>query len=391
MRVLVATTAGAGHFGPLVPFAAALGQGGHEVVVAAPASFRSSVERAGFRHHPVADAREEELGAVFARLPHVSPDEANAIVVREVFGRIDTRAALPAMRAIARDWRPDLVLRDTSEYSSYLVAEDAGIPHVQVAIGLAALDALFLPMLEEPLGEQGAPAGLASLWSAPCLSLLPPSFEDPAAPGGARVHRFRDDTARPRGESLPDWWAPSSAADPLVYVTFGTVAGGLGLFADAYRGVVAAVADLSVRVLLTVGEGADPEALGPLPANVHVERWWPQQAVMAHAAAMVGHGGFGTTLLGLAGGVPQVVLPLFADQPYNARRVVAVGAGLALEGGPAAAAEVGSALVRVLGDGAFRAAAGVVAAEIAGLPPASAAVPLLEAVAAGRSGSTVET
>jgi UDP:flavonoid glycosyltransferase YjiC (YdhE family) len=50
---------------------------------------------------------------------------------------------------------------------------------------------------------------------------------------------------------------------------------------------------------------------------------------MAHAGAMVGHGGSGSTLMAMAAGVPLAVVPLFVDQPYNARRVAALGAGLA--------------------------------------------------------------
>jgi UDP:flavonoid glycosyltransferase YjiC (YdhE family) len=66
-----------------------------------------------------------------------------------------------------------------------------------------------------------------------------------------------------------------------------------------------------------------------------VERFWLQAQVMPHAAAMVGHGGFGTTVQALAAGIPVVVVPLFVDQPHNARRVHDAGVGLALEDGPA--------------------------------------------------------
>ena len=49
---------------------------------------------------------------------------------------------------------------------------------------------------------------------------------------------------------------------------------------------------------------------------------------MPHAAAVVGHGGFGTTMMALAAGVPQVVVPLFAfDQTINAERVAASAPG----------------------------------------------------------------
>ena len=380
MRVLVSTTAGAGHLGPLVPFARALVGAGHDVVMAAPASFAASVGKAGFTHEPFADASPEELGAVFARIPGLSNYDANALVLREVFGRIDTRAALPGMRALVDRWRPDLVLRDATEFASYVVADTEGIPHASVAISLEAFEDEFLPAVEGPLADFGARSGVAGLQAATRLSLLPPAFEGAAALARATTRRFRDDAPpTASGDALPDWWPGCS--DPLVYVTFGSVAAEIGLFPMLYQGVVAAVADERVRVLLTLGPAGDPEALGPLPANVHVERWWPQADLMPHAAAMVGHGGFGTTLAGLAAGVPMVVVPLFADQPYTAARVEAVNAGVALEGGPAAVGGLGAALHQVLDGDWYRAGAQRVAEQIARLSPASEAVALLEGLA----------
>ncbi len=379
MRVLVATTAGSGHFGPLLPFAGALREAGHEVVVAAPASFAPAVSRAGYPHRPLADAAPGELGAVFARLPSLSWEEANAQVIGEVFGRIDTRAALPGMEAAVKALRPDLILRESAEFSSYLTAERLGVPHAHVSVGLGLLNVFSRPVLEAPLTELGAEPGLPGLFSLATLTMAPASFEDPATAGGDEVRRFRDDTADGAEDPLPGWWP--NAADPLVYMTFGTVAAGMGLFPDLYRGAVGALADLPIRVLLTVGDAGDPSALDPLPANVHVERWFPQRAVMPHASAMVGHGGFGTTMSGLANGVPMVVVPLFADQPHNARRVDAIGAGVALDGGPAAIGALAGAVARVLTDDSIRAGARRIADEIAGLPAAAEAVPLLEGLA----------
>ncbi len=376
MRVLVATTAGGGHFGPLVPFAQAAVQAGHEVLVAAPESFAPAVERAGFAHYGFPDAPQEQLEGVFAGLAGLSNEEGNLIVVRDVFGLIDTRAALPGVEALVDRWRPHLVLRESCEFSSYIVAEAAGIPHAHVAVGLASFGDFALPVLEGPLTELGAEPGLVGLATAPTLTLVPESLEGRALP---RVMRFRDEAGEERTEPLPDWWSGSS--EPLVYVTFGTVAAGLGLFPGFYLDVIAAVSDLPVRLLLTVGDAADPDALGTVPPNVHVERWWPQRAVMPHAAAMVGHGGFGTTLLGLASGVPMVVVPLFADQPHNAHRVEAIGAGIVLEGRSAALGGLAGALHRLLDDRSYRTEARRVADEIAQLPPPSASVPFLEQLA----------
>ncbi len=386
MRVLVSTTAGAGHLAPLVPFARALVDAGHEVVVAAPASFASAVEKAGFTHHPFADAAEDELAAVFARLPHMSNHDGNATVMTEVFGRIGARAALPGLRSLVERWRPDLVLRDSAEFASFVVADTEDIPYATVGVSLDSFEEAFLPGLEGPLAELGAHGGVAGLRSSPRLSLLPPAYEGATALASGTTMRFRDDApdgpaATAPAKPLPDWWPGST--DPLVYVTFGSVAAAIGLFPTLYQGVAAAVADLPVRVLMTLG-AADPEALGPLPANVHVEQWWPQADVMPHAAAMVGHGGSGTTLAGLAAGVPMVVVPLFADQPYNAARVEAIGAGIALEGGPAAVAGLADALRQVLDGDWYRAGAARIADQIARLPPVADAVPMLEEIAGHR-------
>ncbi|HEV2758498.1 MAG TPA: glycosyltransferase [Acidimicrobiales bacterium] len=289
MRALVATTAGAGHFGPLMPFARALLNAGHDVVVAAPGSFAASVERAGFVHRPFADAPADAMGAVFAGLQGLSNEEGNEVVVRDVFGRLDAQAALPGLRALVEEWRPDLVVREASEFASYVVAQAAGVPCVEVAVGLAAFDERFLPLLEAPLAEMGADGGVRGLQSAPRLSLVPERLEDPSATGSGRTLRFRDARPSVAADPLPDWWA--GASDPLVYVTLGSVAGGLGLFPDFYQKVVSAVSGLPIRILVTIGDAGDPEMLRFLPGNVHVEKWWPQQEVMPYVDAIVGHGG----------------------------------------------------------------------------------------------------
>jgi UDP:flavonoid glycosyltransferase YjiC (YdhE family) len=381
MRVLIATTAGTGHFAPLRPFALAVRDAGHALRVAAPASFAAAVRRAGFDHVPLADGPADELGAVFARLPSLSMEAANAVILSEVFCGIDARAAMPAMHAVVDEWQPDLILRETAEFASYVVAERNGIPHAQVAISLAALEEFMQPLVDRPLHALGARRGWAGLAAAPHLTLVPASLEEPGPPAPTPSHRFRQPAAAVDAPDLPRTWWPKADL-PLVYVTLGSVAAGVGFFPDFYRAILAALADLPVRVLLTLGEAGDPERLEPLPPNCHVERWWPQEQVMPRATAMVTHGGFATTMLGLSSGLPMVVVPLFAlDQFMMARRVQAVGAGVALQDGPAAAVRIHSALEQLLTDDACSMAARRVAHEIAQLPPPSASIALLEALA----------
>ena len=183
--------------------------------------------------------------------------------------------------------------------------------------------------------EAGLPAdpGAERARRAPVLTQVPLALDEHQGELPAFVRRYRVPTPpSPRARPRTGGRTPSA---PLVPVSFGTVVPTDGHFPRLYRQVIDALAGVRARVLVTVGRHADPAELGPLPANVHVERWVAQASVMPHAAAMVAHGGAGTTLAALAAGVPLVLLPLSADQPINARRVAELGAGLALDGGPA--------------------------------------------------------
>jgi UDP:flavonoid glycosyltransferase YjiC (YdhE family) len=366
----------------LVPFAQALIDAGHEVRVAAPASFAGTVQRAGLQHAPFDDVTPEKFGPVFASAENLPRLEANAMVIREVFGRLDTGAALPGVREVVNEWRPDLIVREPAEFASYVVADELGLPHVQVAIGIAAFDEFMASAVDEPLREFGCASGGAGLRAAPRLTHVPERVDTEPASGTGRIYRFRAAEPPAKPAPLPAWWPDNDL--PLVYVSFGSVTGALPRFGNLYRDTVQALADLRARVLLTVGEASDPDALAPLPSHVHAERWWPQQDVMPYTTAIVGHGGFGTTMLGLTAGVPMVVLPLFSsDQFLNAARVQAVGAGVAIEEGAAAVAELGDAVQRVIDEPSYAAVAREIAHDIAALPPAAAAVPVLEQVARG--------
>lgn len=381
MRVLLASTAGAGHFHPMVPFARALIDAGHEVRVAAPASFAPTVSRAGLDHAPFLDAPPADLGQVFAKLPQLPRVEANEMMIREVFARLNTRAALPGMREVVEAWQPDLILREPAEFSSYIVAEEVDVPHAQVSIGLSSLDEFILSLVDEPMREFGCAKGADGLRAAARLTSMPTSLDTPPLWGAESIHRFRSADPPLQATPLPPWWTDTNL--PLVYVSFGSVTGRLSAFDELYQGAVSALADVPARVLLTVGEDVDPDTLTPLPPHVHVERWWPQQEVMPHASAMIGHGGFGTTMLGLSAGVPMVVLPLFSsDQFLNAARVQEVGAGLALEEGAPAVATLGAAVQRLLDDPSYAAVARHIADDIADLPATTASLPLLEKLAA---------
>jgi hypothetical protein len=292
---------------------------------------RVLVEAAGLDAWPAPlTVSESERGAIIAAAMELPPDQANELVVRDLYVRIDARAGLAGIHDAVTAFRPDLVLHESAEFAGALEAERVGLPSVAVDISLASFAVRFeqavLTGLRELRAEIGLP-GCADL-SEPRFSLLPAALEDERL-DLPPVRRFRERPAARR--SLPGWWDGDER--PLVYLTFGSVVPGTPFFPDGYRAAIESLASLEVRVLVTIG-GADPSALGELPRSVHVEPWVAQDDVLPHAAAVVCHGGAGTVAGALAAGAPLAVLPLFADQPFNAGRVAESGAGIAIEGGP---------------------------------------------------------
>jgi UDP:flavonoid glycosyltransferase YjiC (YdhE family) len=389
LRILLTTTGHAGHVLPLVPFARAWQRAGHEILVAAPRSRTADVERAGLPLRTFEEPSEEAVAPIWAATLEADPEEANELVIGAIFAGHKKRAALPGILDIVADWEPDVIVRESYEFASVLAAEHYGIPHVRIGPGLASTEEYLNDLALAAAPDLPADA----IRDSPFLTLNPPELDDPAAPSPARIHRFRSiDNARGR---LPNWWPGND--DPLVYLSFGSVAGAMDfLFPRVYRVALEQLAELPARILVTIGNAREPLELGPQPANVRVERWVPQADVAARAGAMVVHGGYGTVHGALCAGVPLVVAPLFADQPHNARRVAELGAGIALpapgslgrlaDQAPELFAELGLAVEHVLVDARYRRAARRVAMSASTLRPVHASVGVLLAAVAESDG-----
>jgi UDP:flavonoid glycosyltransferase YjiC (YdhE family) len=368
LRILAACSlGGAGHFNPLVPFLRAARGRGDEVVVVAPPALRGMVESVGFPFRAGDDPSEERVTAIRERLPVVPAAEASVLGNRELFGRLATAAMLAGMEEAWGDWVPDLVLRDPTEYASAVLAARTRTPVAQVAISLAEAEAGSIaaaaPALEEH--RQGL---VSELRAQPYLTRFPAVIDPSPFADTIRYHEPRETPV-----SLPDWWR--GASSPLIYMTFGTVLGYMSIAAETYRMALKAVQRMDARVLLTVGRRFDASTLGPVPANVHVEPWIDQARVLDEADVVVCHGGSGTTLAALAAGVPLVMVPLFADQFENARRIATTRAGRNVEiqsqtgGGrsfnAAATPEIARSIEDVLGDATCRDRAREIAADMA--------------------------
>jgi UDP:flavonoid glycosyltransferase YjiC (YdhE family) len=124
-------------------------------------------------------------------------------------------------------------------------------------------------------------------------------------------------------------WPAQADDDPLVLIGFSTSY--MNQRAPVQR-VLDAVAELPVRALLTAGPALEGTTLR-LPANARAVAYVPHRLVLPHAALMITHAGWQTINAALADGVPLVCVPGGRDQPDNAIRVVAAGAGVRVRGG----------------------------------------------------------
>lgn len=114
-----------------------------------------------------------------------------------------------------------------------------------------------------------------------------------------------------------------AAGESPVYVGFGSMTGN-----DPERLTTIALEALRLSgrrgVLLSGWAGL---AAGDLPDTVLKLDAVPHDWLFPRMAAVVHHGGVGTTHVGLRAGVPNIVVPFFGDQPFWGDRVHALGAG----------------------------------------------------------------
>ncbi len=128
----------------------------------------------------------------------------------------------------------------------------------------------------------------------------------------------------------PADWAPPAALErflaagaPPVYIGFGSMA---SVDPDRMgRIVLGAVQQAGVRAV--VARGGDGLRIAGDHPDVHVLDGAPHDWLFPRMAAVVHHGGAGTTGAGLRAGRPTLVCPFFGDQPFWGGRVAAVGAG----------------------------------------------------------------
>nr|AHX56947.1 UDP-glycosyltransferase 211D1 [Strigamia maritima] len=97
------------------------------------------------------------------------------------------------------------------------------------------------------------------------------------------------------------------------------------------------------------------EELEDLPSNVKISKWLPQRDLLGHPKIriFITHGGMLSLQESIYNAVPLVAIPLFAEQPGNAARVVEIGIGIKLDFQNISGISMYEAINRVLDDKSY--------------------------------------
>ncbi len=352
MRVLVAAMGSRGDVQPALALALALQRAGHDPLVCAPPDFEAwagemglafvssgaSIEAELQRHKDKMGANPLRLGRAIREimLQHAptmmqrtlaAARGADAIVGANQFmaRSVAESMAIPFVGVI---YQPTLI---RSSHHPPIIARWQSAPHwVNRALWWAS-DRMSTRIFIEPINVERRRLGLAPVDSferhilagVPYLLACDPVVV-PAPPDWAHLDItttgpwFYDDPAPLDGEVS----AFLDAGPPPVYVGFGSMVSGDA--AAATRAIIAGAGANGRRVLLSKGWAGLGEA-GLPPSVMAVHGPMPHAKLFPRVAAVVHHGGAGTTASALRAGAPQVIVPHIMDQFYYAHRLELLG------------------------------------------------------------------
>ncbi|MGV9968911.1 nucleotide disphospho-sugar-binding domain-containing protein [Streptomyces olivaceus] len=348
---------------------------GGQRVIEAPADQWTDSGLAGTAEEPPADYDDK----------HADLRDAAMAPLVEAAGRM-----APGLLRFTEYWPPDLLVTDSMVFAAPLVSALRGVPLVRQTWGPDVMR-----MVSQPLQGRAAdgdvraewPTGLPGLYDhygvevrndypVRTVDPWPTSLQFPDLSGRLPM-RF----VPYNGAAVSPDWVLDHPGRPRVCVTWGTSTSALaGDEAFVLPRVVEGLAGLDVEVVLAVGPD-DRRKLGTLPAGVRVAENVPLHLFMGTCDAIVHQGGTSTLLTAARHGLPQVMMPQTADNPFNAANFAGSGAGVTLDAAGADAGEIGAAVTRVLTEPAWRVAAEKLREEMAEMPPPSAVVRSLEELA----------
>lgn len=410
-----------GSYGDLFPslgLAVELKARGHVPVVATCPFYRELVESEGFEFRPVRPDVDPLDRTIIERV--MDPVKGSQVVVAELIVP-GVRDAYADITEAARG--ADILLSHPVTFAAPLVATKLGLPWLSTVLSPAS----FFSVHDFPVVPPHT--GLARLAKRSHLAArLMLSLAKSATASWTRpVDAFRAEVGLPpapsplfdgqfsrmgtlalfsrvMAEPQPDW--PSSAQvtgfpffnraipmpaelagfldrgePPIVFTLGSSAVGAPGKFYDES---LRAAVSIGRRAVFLVGKYAPALTQAGVPEGMLVVDLAPHDALFPRAAAIVHHGGVGTTGQALKSGRPMLVVPHAHDQPDNADRVSRLGTGRALDARHYTAQRAADHLRALLEDPGYRSKAEAIGKVVHSERGAAAAVDVIEQLA--RSG-----
>jgi sterol 3beta-glucosyltransferase len=373
--VMVLTAGSTGDVEPFAALAGRLAERGHDVTLVADAGFERLAPGGGVEFAPI-------RADFHSLLP--TPERKRPSIRNEVFPVM--QGMLEDSWTVARSKQPDVIVAHQKSLAAPHLAEKLRIPHVRaLAVPMLTPTREFpvpgmirrdlggslnrasyrlVPLLSRPY------AGLIRSWRSDRLALAPrhkppppaktlycyspslvptPTDWPPDTVATGYWRRRAGDRAEPVEDSLASFVA---AGAPPIYVGFGSSVG-----PDPARvGTVVsdAVRQAGIRAVIATGWGGLTGV--PDDSDVLVIERAPHQWLFPRVAAVVHHGGAGTTAAGLLAARPTVVCPFQGDQYFWGAAVHRAGAGPAsLSAKKLAASRLASAIRAAIDDSAVQA------------------------------------
>ncbi|MGF1646457.1 MAG: activator-dependent family glycosyltransferase [Kineosporiaceae bacterium] len=389
MRVLMATSAEWSHAAGLVPLGWGLRTAGHDVLVATQPALVDKLAESGLPMAAV--GRDHRLTEVLQRLPaprrrgegltaHWQDHDmawsdlvwSTRYMVRWWWGLINNPMVADLV-TLCRQWRPDLVIWETTTYAGAVAARANGVPHARFVWSVDLLarmrQSYLVSKAAQVPGDQVDPM---ADWLGSCASRSGTDFDEELILGQATITQLPASLRRHDAQGirylptryvpyngravLPDWLRRPPER-PRVGLTLGTSAiERFGSYAVEVADLLRALGDLDIEVVATIPD-SQRAGLGPVPANVRVEAFVSLGALLPTCTVLVDHGGPGTVCTAVAHGVPQLVVPAEFDAPVLAGMLAETGAGLVLDAEAADPGRVRAAVAELLSEPSYAAAA----------------------------------
>jgi UDP:flavonoid glycosyltransferase YjiC (YdhE family) len=362
MKITIFAAGSRGDIQPCIALSRGLQQAGYHVCLAAPEGFAGFIQKHDVGFYPlrgdVQQIMASDTGRKFMETGGANPiksiramrtmiapivtkmmedayaacRDANALICLGVFSPLGQSIAEALGIPIINVEPTPLLPTRAFPAPSWPIQRNLGGFHNYVS-GMAMLQVIWMwyrPFVKDFRQRLGLPtngsAGLyGALRSAPMLSAYSPSIipHPPDWPESIHItgYFFLD--------GLSDW-QPSTelkafldAGDPPVYIGFGSMAGRDP--EQLAKLVSEALVKSGQRGLLLTGWGGLRAEL--VPENVFVVDAVPHSWLFPRMAAVVHHGGAGTTAEALRAGVPAVIVPFVFDQHFWGARIKALGLG----------------------------------------------------------------